>query len=170
MQSVGTKPSLETWTGTIRTKNGELPDLKAWTLGFRESVGDAFALRGVEVTVEGTLVAEDGGHLALRLSGSGPALRLKPLCRKIQWEPKRDREQPATEEERNAYRTLTEAEKASPGQNARVRITGPLEESPEGGPPVLSVRLFARDCAGRPLLNLSTARPWPSARLSGRRD
>ncbi len=37
VQSIDSRPSLETWTGTIRTKDGTLPDPKAWSRGFMPS-------------------------------------------------------------------------------------------------------------------------------------
>ena len=77
VQSVDTQPSLETWTGTIRTKDGTVPDPAAWSREFKDIVGGTFGFRGVEVTVEGDLI-EDEGQLALKVPGSGPLLRLAP--------------------------------------------------------------------------------------------
>jgi hypothetical protein len=142
VKSVDTRPSLETWTGTIRTKEGALPDPAAWSRGFKEVVGGTFGFRGVEVTVEGDLI-DDKGHLALKVPGSGAALRLAPLNRKIQWDPDKKSEQAATEVERTAYQRLADrAQKASPGRSYRLRIIGPLDGAAPGRPPTVSVRDF----------------------------
>ena len=142
VQSVDTRPSLETWTGTIRTKDGALPDPAAWSRRFKDIVGGTFGFRGVEVTVEGDLI-EDEGRLALKVPGSGPLLRLAPLGRKVQWDPERKCEQAATDAEKTAYRRLADrAKKASPGRSPRVRIIGPLEGAAPDRPPIVSVRDF----------------------------
>ena len=60
VQSVDTRPSLETWTGTIRTKDGTVPDPAAWSREFKDIVGGTFGFRGVEVTVEGDLIEDEG--------------------------------------------------------------------------------------------------------------
>jgi galactose oxidase len=142
VKSVDTRPSLETWTGTIRTKDDALPDPAAWSRAFTAIVGGTFGFRGVEVTVEGDIVDENG-HLTLKVSGSGTVLRLAPLGRKIQWDPEKKCEQAATAAERTAYRRLADrAKTSSPGKSARVRIIGPLDGPAPGRPPIVSVRDF----------------------------
>ena len=140
MKSVSEQACSKTWTGEIVLKDGRLPDLKAWRDRLRESVGQAFLIRGVEVTVEGRLVEKDG-RLALEVGGGQEALCLAPLRDKVQWDPEKKRPQAPTEEERQAYQKLAAAWKESPG---RVCLVGPLAESKGGAPPVLEVRTFAR--------------------------
>lgn len=125
-------------------KDGALPDLKVWKRNLSDIVGEAFLIRGVEVTVDGALV-EERGHLALRVSGSRAVLRLVPLVRKVQWDPERHCERPATAAERTADERLEERARKAPGQSPRIRIIGPLEEGPQGGPPSLAVRDFTWD-------------------------
>ncbi len=142
VKSVDTRPSLETWTGTIRTKDGALPDPEAWSREFHAIVGGTFGFRGVEVTVEGDLI-DDKGQLALKVSGSGAMLRLAPLGRKVQWDPEKKCEQAATDAEKTAYRRLADrAKEASPSRSPRVRIIGPLEGAAQCHPPIVSVRDF----------------------------
>lgn len=128
----------ETWTGEIIMQDGRLPDLKAWRRGFREVVGEAFTIRGVEVTVDGRLVeVEKEGRLALEVPGGKDVLRLVPLRGKVQWDPARERAQEPTAGERRAFEEL---EATWTGQPRRVRIVGPLGEAKGPDPPTLEVR------------------------------
>ncbi len=123
-------------------KEGALPDLEAWDAKFRECVGEALKLRGVEVTVVGNLVEVDGKP-ALRIEG-GQTLRLAPLEHKVQWDPKRKDEQQATAEEREAHRRLVARIVLKPARSAKVKVTGPLKASAsKGEESILSVRTFA---------------------------
>jgi hypothetical protein len=123
-------------------KEGALPDLGAWEAKFREYVGEALEIRGVEVTVVGTLVEVDGKP-ALRIEG-GQTLRLAPLEHKVQWDPKRKAEQQATPEEREAHRRLIARPVPKPGRSAKVKVTGPLKApASKGEATTLTVRAFA---------------------------
>jgi hypothetical protein len=143
VKSVDTQPSLKTCTGTIRTKDGALPDPEAWSRGFNAVVVGTFGFRGVEVTIEGDLV-DDKGQLALKVPGSAAVVRLAPLGRKIEWDQDKKCEQPATEAEKTAYQRLADrAEGMTAGRSARVRVVGPLAGAASGRPPVVSVRDFS---------------------------
>jgi hypothetical protein len=48
-------------------QGGRLPDLKALRRCLRQEVGNAFSVRGVEATVKGRLI-EQNGRLAVRVS------------------------------------------------------------------------------------------------------
>lgn len=144
VKSVSERACPQTWTGEIRTQAGCLPDLEAWSRGFREEVGQAFTIRGVEATVAGRLV-EDNGRPALRLSATGEVLRLAPLRRKVQWDPDRQREQPITDAERWAYASLRARWGNAKSQAVSVRIVGPLVQGADGRLSHLEVREFAWD-------------------------
>jgi hypothetical protein len=130
------------WTAEVRMKEGALPDLDAWDRAFRDFVGESLKIRGVELTVVGTVV-EVGGKPALRLE-DGKTLVLIPLGRKVQWDPKRNVEQQATPDERDAHRRLISRHSSKQGGPPRVKVTGPFE-SPvsKGEEPTLMVRTFA---------------------------
>jgi hypothetical protein len=136
VQSVSENACPKTWTGAIIMENGQLPDLKAWRDGFREVVGEAFTIRGVEVVVDGRLIQVDG-QIALEVSGSGQVLRLAPLRRTVEWDVGRGRPREPSAEERRTYQTLTAS---WDGRSRRVRIVGPLGEPHEGRLPVVEVR------------------------------
>jgi len=111
--------------------------LKALSRCIRQ-VGNPFSLRGVEATVRGWLVREDG-QLVLRVSGSNEVLGLAPLRRKVQWDPSSKRAYPPTRKEWDAYYGLR-MEWA--GQARRIQVVGPLVEARENGPLILEVRQF----------------------------
>ena len=132
----------DNWTAEVQLKECALPDLEVWERNFRDFVGESIAIRGVEVTVVGTVV-EVAGKPALRIEG-GKTLRLTPLEHKVQWDPKRKAEQNATTEEREAHSRLINHAKLQPGRLARVSITGPLKRANSNGEgPTLTVRTFA---------------------------
>jgi hypothetical protein len=132
----------DTWTGVVQMKEGTLPDLEAWDRDFRDFVGESLKIRGVEVTVVGSVVEVDGKP-ALRIEG-GKTLRLAPLDRKVQWDPKRKAEQQATPEEREAHRRLIARIAPKPGRSAKVNVTGPLKApASKGEETTLTVRTFA---------------------------
>jgi len=136
---VSERASPKTWTADVQMKDGRLPELKSWARTFRDHVGEAFVLRGVEVTVDGVL-AEDDGRLGLRVSGGDAVLRLAALEGKVQWDVAGKREEPASEAERDAYKNLGVTWKGKP---RRVRLTGPLREADKGGVLILHVREYA---------------------------
>ena len=106
-------------------QDGRLPNVGAWRRGFREVVGEAFAIRGIEVTVEGWLVKRHD-QLALEVPGTGQVLGLAPAERKVQWDLERQRAQMLTSEERQTYEKLAAAWN---GQPRRLRVVGLLAES-----------------------------------------
>ena len=118
-------------------KDGRLPDLKAWARAFAKEVGKAFVLRGVEATVDGWLIRQDG-KLALRLDGCKTVLALEPLGRMVQWDVAAKREQSPTASEKQALERLTAS---WTGEPRRVRLVGSLREA-RGAWLVLQVRTF----------------------------
>jgi hypothetical protein len=137
VQSVSNRVAPQTWTAEFVTRDGGLPDLHALARAVR-AVGGPFTLRGVEATIDGTL-EESCGRLALRIPDTGQLLYLAPLEHKIQWDPRRGCEQPATAEERSAYDRLVGEWRQQPG---RVEVVGPLAQTTDNRPSVLEVRQF----------------------------
>jgi hypothetical protein len=130
------------WTAEVRMKEGARPDLDAWDRAFRDFVGESLKIRGVELTVVGTVV-EVGGKPALHLE-DGKTLVLVPLGRKVQWDPKRNVEQQATPEERDAHRRLISRHSSKRGGSIWVKVTGPFKSAAsKGEEPTLMVRTFA---------------------------
>ena len=126
-----------TWTGTIRTRDGKLPDLERVRAAVR-GVGAPFSLRGVEAEVVGWL----GGSKEapeLRIAGTGESVRLAPLTRKVQWDARGRKEAPVRRSERRAFERLMAGWEGSP---VPVRITGPLRAAPDASPLRLEVRRF----------------------------
>ena len=123
-------------------KEGTLPDLEMWDKNFRDFVGEAMAIRGVEVTVIGTIVEIDSKP-TLRIEG-GKTLWLAPLEHKVEWDPKRKAEQEATTEEREAHRRLINSSASEQRRPTKVKVTGPLKRPQlKGERPTLTVRTFA---------------------------
>jgi hypothetical protein len=141
VQSVSQQACSQTWTGQIQMKKGVLPDLKAWSREFRQAVGQAFIIRGTEVTVDGTLT-EYNGRYYFRVSGSNLALQLGTLKHKVQWDPDKKCAQIPTCEEQNAYHRLAACLSKCGQRFHKVQITGVLEQGDEGGPLTLTVREF----------------------------
>jgi hypothetical protein len=132
----------DAWTAEVQLKKGALPDLDAWDKDFRGFVGESMTIRGVEVTVIGTLVEVDSKP-NLRIEG-GKTLKLAPLEHKVEWDPKRKTEQQATTEEREAHRRLINSSAPKRGRSTKIKVTGPLKRSTsKGEPPTLTVRAFA---------------------------
>jgi predicted transcriptional regulator len=50
VKTVSEEACVKTWIGMVHLKEDRLPDLKKWREEFRVSVGDLFALHGVEAT------------------------------------------------------------------------------------------------------------------------
>jgi hypothetical protein len=142
VKSVSEEACLKTWTGVVHLEDGRrLPDLKAWDREFRAAVGALLSIEGVEATVEGRLVLVKG-ELALRLGASGVVLRLGNLRKKVQWDPTRNRPQPATCAEREAHLRLAARLARHRGPPPRVRVVGPLLQAGMGRLPILTVREF----------------------------
>lgn len=116
LQDVAERPDVKTATADAITKGGVLPDFDKLRKTVAES-GAGASLRGVEATVEGELILQEG-KLLLRFSGKEIVLQhLKELIQQEKKEPK-----PATAEELSAYgRLLGKATEAK-----RWRVSGPL--------------------------------------------
>jgi hypothetical protein len=134
---VSERPSPETWTAELTTRGGRLPDLEKLEAAVRK-VGDQFRVRGLEATVEGVLERRASGPV-LVVRDQDLVLPLTPLTRKVQWETRSDREQPATDAERGAHSRLLREWRGRPRP---LRVTGPIVRT-AGTLPGLQVREFA---------------------------
>jgi galactose oxidase len=136
VHTVSEKASAETWTCEVRFRDDRVPDLLAFERYLEES-GNGATLRGVEATFEGWLKEEEGDLWLLRPEGE--RLRLAPLARKVQWDPKPGRERPMTPGERDAYARLRSGWRSA---SAAAEVTGPLRPGGPGEAYVLEVRAF----------------------------
>ena len=71
-------PDGERSTATVYLEDDRLPALDHWDDQFRRMVRQSYVLRGVEVTLKGTIEARDG--VLLMASGKGGGLRLSWLA------------------------------------------------------------------------------------------
>ena len=134
MQFVDPIPDGEASTATVFLVDDRLPPLDRWDEQFRRIVNDSYVLRGVEISLRGTIEARDGVFV---LAGVGrrPPVELAPLDPggKIQWDPAAGGTggpQAVEPGEASAYDTLTR----SPGAtDARpLTVTGPLHQTEAG--------------------------------------
>ena len=131
VQYVDPIPDGQTSTATVYLEDDRLPALDDWDDQFRRMVHATYVLRGVEVTLKGTVEAQDG---MLMLAGEGrrPPVELTPLDPggKIQWDRVAACPQPAEPGETAAYNFLPR----SPGVTdpRRLTVTGPLHQTGAG--------------------------------------
>ena len=138
VQYVDPIPDGYTSTATVYLQDDRLPALDHWDDQFRRMVRQSYVLRGVEVTVKGTIQAQDGG-LVLADEGYRPPVELAPLDPggKIQWDPATGGPQAAEPGEMAAYDTLAHSSEAVGGRP--LTVTGPLHQT--GAEYRLQVRL-----------------------------
>ena len=131
MQYVDPIPDGDTSTATVYLADDDLPALQRWDGQFRRMVHQSYQLRGVEVSLSGTVEAHHGG-LVLTSQDGRPQVELIPLDPggKIQWDPATQGPQAADPAEADAYDTLTHAADAAGSRAATV--TGPLRQTPAG--------------------------------------
>lgn len=125
------------WTGEVylRKHNG-IPNLKLWRAQFKHLTNGSYTLRGVEVTLSGTIQINKG-TARLSLANGERKVLLAPLTKsnKIQWNPPSSREESVSEAEKNSLTELLNV-----ASNKLLDITGPLGGSEEE--PVIYVRNF----------------------------
>ena len=119
-------------TATVYLEDDGLPALNHWEDQFRRMVHQAYELRGVEVTLTGTIEARNGVFV-LTAEGRRPPVQLIPLDPggKIQWDPATQGPQAAEPGEAGAYGTLTRSARAAGARP--LTITGPLRQSQQAG-------------------------------------
>jgi galactose oxidase len=107
-------PDGEASTATVFLSDDGLPSLDRWREQFRSVANDSYVLRGIEVTLAGTIEAR-GEELFLNRGDRHPAVRLVPLnpANKVQWDRPARVPQAMSLEEATAYAALvTEAGQA----------------------------------------------------------
>jgi galactose oxidase len=131
VQYVDPIPDGDRSTATVYLEDDGLPVLDHWDDQFQRMVHQTYQLRGVEVTLMGTIEARND---ALVLAGQGrrPPVELVPLNPggKIQWDPAAQGPQAAEPAEAAAYDTLTRSAGAVGAQP--VTVTGPLHQTQAG--------------------------------------
>jgi hypothetical protein len=137
IEHVADTPAGDSSTVTIRTRDGQIPDLPALNAHLHSAALGAEAT-GIEATVEGRLTRWQG-RLALKISGSDQPLPLAGLVSKIQWDHRQQHAMPASLMERNACDRLAGR---STFLSPRMRVTGPVVRTPDGQWALLEVREF----------------------------
>ncbi|MDD7920664.1 galactose oxidase-like domain-containing protein [Actinomycetospora callitridis] len=125
-------PNQTDQTAQVSLAHQGLPDLSQWPEQFASWANASYVVRGVEVSMTGTLVATT--HLGV--PALDQPLPLRPMVRgsQLAWDLRRRRRRPLTPDERGAYERLV-AERP----RGEVTVTGPLRLV--RGRPVLSVRV-----------------------------
>jgi hypothetical protein len=141
VQAVDPVPDPDNSTAEVYLEDNRLPPLRRWQEQFRQVANGSYTLRGVEVTVQGTLAAE-GSNLFLDAEGRRPRILLAPLdaSDNIQWNNATASPKVPDPAEANAYNSL-EGERSNLAVGQPVTITGPLKETDPGY--LLEVRAFS---------------------------
>lgn len=80
VRGVDPLPDADASTATLYIEDGRLPVPELWEHEFRRMVNGTYALRGVEVSLAGTVSARSG-ELVLDAEVAGVPVRLAPLIR-----------------------------------------------------------------------------------------
>ena len=131
VQYVDPIPDGDRSTATVYLEDDGLPALNHWDDQFRRMVHQTYELRGVEVTLTGTIEARNDVFVLVG-EGRRPPVELVPLAPggKIQWDPAARGPQAAEPGEAGAYDTLT---RSAGGVGARpLTVTGPLHQTQAG--------------------------------------
>jgi hypothetical protein len=123
-------PDNDDSTAEVFLRGNVLPPLQEWAVEFERILNGTYVLRGVEVTLAGTVEVHDG-ELLLTASAERPAVRLRPIdpASKLQWDARAHAPRPLEPEEASAYARL--AARLVETATAAV-VTGPLTEEPNG--------------------------------------
>jgi galactose oxidase len=139
VKSVAAAPDTYNCTARVMLKQLDPPDVLHWSEQFRDAVGEIYAFRGVELTIEGKVVQKNG-ELELHLPNDTPPMALAPLDHKLQWNFKKGRARQPEPDEAAAYNQLALRYAIARGEPMTVQVTGPLEHVDQGT--VLEVREF----------------------------
>jgi hypothetical protein len=123
-------------------KDDVLPDIDVWREEFAGVVNGSYLLRGIEMTLEGS-IKESNGLLTLMGAGARPSVVLAPLdaVDKVQWNLETHSNWPVLPDEQIAYWQLTKLMQ-SPKPPNTVKVTGPLMKNENGF--FMEVRQFAQ--------------------------
>jgi hypothetical protein len=118
-------------TATLYLEDNRLPALDHWDDQFRQMVHESYVLRGVEVSLRGTVGAQDA---ALVLAGEGqrPPVELAPLGPgdKIQWDRTAASPEAVEPGEATAYNRASRSLGVAGAR--RLTVTGPLHQTRAG--------------------------------------
>jgi galactose oxidase len=138
VETVGTAPDVYNSTAQICLRDGKLPDPEAMQKQFKSMVGDLWAFRGVEVTVEGKITVADGKPV-LNCPGVDRPITLVPLKNKLQYNFQKHAVRQPEPDEATAHRDIMELIQKNKSVVERPWfVTGPLSRDKEGY--VLEVR------------------------------
>jgi galactose oxidase len=131
VQYVDPIPDGDRATATLYLEDDRLPALDHWDHQFRQMVRETYQLRGVEVTLTGTVEARND-MLVLVGQDDRPPVELLPLDpdSKIQWDPAAQGPQAAEPAEASAYETLSRSTRTLGAR--RLTVTGPLHRTQAG--------------------------------------
>lgn len=125
VQYVDPIPDVGNSTANVFLEDDGLPALSRWNADFAKTANGSYDLRGVEVSLEGTIESRDG---ELFLTSEPEPVRLAALAReeKVQWDVPAGAPQALATSEASAYDELAaEARVASAPQ---AKVTGSLEQ------------------------------------------
>jgi galactose oxidase len=123
IEAIPQRPDTKTQTFDLHMHKSWVPDPTLFTRNFAKmNVG--VDVRGVEAVVQGMLDLE-GTNLVLRVN-TATMLRLAPLTQKVQWDTKKNRPEPATRGEKQAFKNLRAKFKNGP---VSVQVIGPIIKS-----------------------------------------
>jgi hypothetical protein len=140
VQAVDPIADAENSTANVFLTDDHLPALDQWELQFQQVVNQSYRLRGVEMSLTGTVSAQGGG-LVLDAAGLRPPVQLVAMVAadKIQWDNAAGAPKALDPQEAGAFASLS-AQVANPTSRTAVTVTGPLKETAAGFQ--LEVRLF----------------------------
>lgn len=132
VQSVDPVPDVNNSTATVFLEDERLPALHRWDDQFRQMVNGTYELRGVEVSLNGTIEVRDGQLLLNRGDDRSP-VQLAPLgaTDKIQWNNATRTPKTVEAAEAIAYERLAAESQKFP-HDQRVTVTGPLKLTDSG--------------------------------------
>jgi galactose oxidase len=130
-----------TSTASMFLKDDRLPDLDIWRREFGRIANAVYSLRGIEMTLSGTIEETDG---LLRLVGNQtrPSVLLAPLdaANKVQWDFATKANWPLEPDEANAYARLKQILGDPKRRGSSITVTGTLLKNESGF--FLEVRTF----------------------------
>jgi galactose oxidase len=131
-----------TSTASVFLSDDRLPDLDVWRREFARVANASYSIRGIEVTLSGTIEQANG---LLRLIGNEtrPSVLLAPLdaANKVQWDFGTKANVPLQPEEATAYARLQQRLSDAKRSAGQVTVTGPLLKNESGF--YLEVRTFS---------------------------
>jgi galactose oxidase len=126
VESVAASPDVYNCTAHVKLNGKGLPNPETMQKQFKDMVGDLWAFRGIEVSVEGTNSVQDG-KMSLTCPGVAKPILLVPLKNKLQWNFAKHAARKPEPDEATAHQEMhgTAANNVSKLENRWI-VTGPL--------------------------------------------